>query len=198
MKFENRLRMDNGSRNKMTVDGKDCRISEQKPFWGGWKSHKFNGPELSYEVGVVIQSGDICWINGPFPAGSYHDITIFRQRLKHKLAYEAPGEKVEADNGYRGEPFFIDTPNVLHSGTVEEKEMKTVARSRHETVNRRLTHFNVLYKKYRHHISKHQMCFYAVATICQVSIENGSPLFPIKYKTYELPRDLGEELESSE
>ena len=51
--------MDNGSRNKMTVDGKDCRISEQKPFWGGWKSHKFNGPALRYEVGVGIQSGEI-------------------------------------------------------------------------------------------------------------------------------------------
>ena len=63
-------------------------------------SHKFKGPGLRYEVALSIQTGDIVWINGPFPAGAWPDINIFRHGLKWML--KEAGERCEADKGYRG------------------------------------------------------------------------------------------------
>ena len=84
----------------MTVDGTDFRIQQPHPFNKKWYSHKFKGPGLRYEVAVCIQTGDVVWINGPFPCGKWPDLKIFQLRLKHMLG---PEEKVEADDGYRGE-----------------------------------------------------------------------------------------------
>jgi len=65
-----------------------------------WFSHKFNGPGLRYELGVCIQTGDIVWIAGPFPAGDYPDVTIFELGMMDSLD---EGETVEADGGYAGD-----------------------------------------------------------------------------------------------
>ena len=62
------------------VDGTDFWICELKPFAKAFYSHKFAKAGLRYEVGVFIQTGLIAWINGPFAAGKYNDITIFDQR----------------------------------------------------------------------------------------------------------------------
>jgi len=75
--WANRLRGDIGNACKVSVDGTDFRIFNWKPFWSGWFSHKFKGPGVRYEVGLCIRTGDIVWINGPFPCGQYPDITIF-------------------------------------------------------------------------------------------------------------------------
>ena len=40
------------------------------------------------------------WIEGPYAAGKYSDITIFRHALSHFLD---PFERVVADDGYIGE-----------------------------------------------------------------------------------------------
>lgn len=61
----------------MTVDGvhfrtRECRIDPNK----NWYSHKFNGPGLSYELGIAIRKNQLCWINGPFQA-SFHDSKVF-------------------------------------------------------------------------------------------------------------------------
>ena len=61
----------------------------------GWKSHKFGGAGLRYEIGISIEYGDIVWWNGPFPCGAFPDIKIFKQSLKHMMNY---GEKAEADS----------------------------------------------------------------------------------------------------
>ena len=47
-----------------------------------YKSHKFKAPALIYEVGIAIQSGDIFYICGPFPAGRWNDINIFWKGMK--------------------------------------------------------------------------------------------------------------------
>lgn len=91
----------------MTVDGTDFAICEPAPFSSRWFSHKFKGPGLRYEVAVSIIGGDIVHTNGPFPCGAWPDIKVFRSVLMNKLA---PGEMVEADNGYRGQPDKIRTP----------------------------------------------------------------------------------------
>jgi len=41
-------------------------------------SHKYMGKSaLRYELGVDILAGNLVWIQGPYPAGKYTDITIF-------------------------------------------------------------------------------------------------------------------------
>ena len=57
----------------MTVDGTDFRINNPKRFDKIWYGHKFNHAAVRYEVAVSIQSGDIVWIHGPFPAGGWPD-----------------------------------------------------------------------------------------------------------------------------
>jgi hypothetical protein len=58
-------------------------------------------------VALNIMMEDIVWINGPFPCGRYPNISIFWSSLKHELS---PGEKAEADLGYRGEQAKIWLP----------------------------------------------------------------------------------------
>ena len=50
-----------------------------------WYSHKFNGPGLRYEIGVCIISGDIVWVNRPFPCGMFSDYMIFKMGIRHYL-----------------------------------------------------------------------------------------------------------------
>lgn len=68
------------------------------PFNPEWYSHKFWGPVLGYEVTVSKNTGDITWIHGPIPCGTWPDIKIFKSMLKAVLGYN---KKVVADNGYK-------------------------------------------------------------------------------------------------
>ena len=90
-----------------------------------------------------------------------------------------PGEKVEADLGYRG-----DLSKIRHAGvfiSYADKRSKRRSRGRHETVDNRFKKYNVLYQKFRHDIRKHKMVFKAVATIVQLSLDNGEKLFQCRY-----------------
>jgi hypothetical protein len=91
----------------MVVDGIDFRIQEQRKngFNKNWYSHKYRKAGIRYEVATSINTGHIVWIHGPFPAGSCKDKTIYRIGLKPHLL---PGEKVWADDGYRGDLTVID------------------------------------------------------------------------------------------
>jgi len=111
------------------VDGTDFRIQQQVPFWKGWFSHKFKGPGLRYEVGLSIQTGYICWINGPFAPGAWNDLQIFRLKLKTLLP---PGEKVETDDGYCGDE---RTSTPMDAQNMHQSLMKDNAHSHNETVN---------------------------------------------------------------
>ena len=122
----------------LTVDGTDFRIPEPTPFWSGWFSHKFNAAGLRYEVGVCIQTGWICWIIGPFACGKWSDLKIFRVALKKKLV---PRERVEADGGYRGDIRISDPEDAAN---LRDTLMKSAARARHETVNRRFKQFECM------------------------------------------------------
>ena len=156
-------------------------INEPSPFSPCWYSHKFKGPGVRYEVALSINGGDIVHINGPFPCGSNPDITIFRKKLINKLD---EGEFVEADRGYRGEPFKVRIP--VDYETEHEKVQKELACARHETINARLKNFQVLSNRFRHGVTaddmgKHGMAFSAVAVVTQLSIENGERLFPVQF-----------------
>lgn len=89
-----------------------------------------------------------------------------------------PRERVEADGGYRGDVRVSDPDdcrNLLHH------MMKAAARSRHETVNRRFKQFECM-KSFRHDKNFHVHLFDAVATIVQISFENGEPPYQIWYE----------------
>ena len=159
----------------MTKDGTDFRINEQTSFWTGWYSFKFKAAGLRYEVGLNIQTGSICWINGPFAPGVWNDLSIFRLKLKTLLP---PGEMVEADGGYRGDE-RVRAP--MSATNMLESLMADNARGRHETVNRRFKQFNCLSQKFRHEKEKHGICFEAVTIIPELSIQNGEPLFQVNY-----------------
>lgn len=161
----------------MTIDGTDCRIGTPWFRWNGWSSHKFKKKAaLRYEVGLGIQSGDIVWIAGPFPAGRYSDITIFRMFLKPLLSDR---ERVEADSGYNGDPKTVTPENMLRSK--RRRERAAMARNRHETVNGRMKNFEALTGIFRHDKVKHGAVFRAVAVITQLSIETEDPLFAVNY-----------------
>ena len=167
--WSNRFMNDLGNDARVTIDGTDmhCELRFDKRFY----SHKFNKGGLKYELGLCIRSGSIVWINGPFRCGM-PDITVSRQAILYALSED---ERVEADLGYRGEQLKINTPNEF--GKEDLEVMKSIARSRHETVNGRMKVFGVLAQRYRHDIQDHSRCFRAVAVIVQLNIETDAPLF---------------------
>ncbi len=121
----------------MTIDGTDFRIPQKGPTFA---SHKYAGKSaVRYELGVDIIAGNLVWIQGPYPAGTYNDIKIFNQCLRHHLE---PGERVEADEGYRGHVDKVKGPgNDVSSKNVV---MQGRGRARHETLNGRLKNWGIL------------------------------------------------------
>jgi DDE superfamily endonuclease len=159
---------DNGSQCKVTVDGTDFRIMEPSPFDPKWKSEKFNGPGVKYEVALCIQTGWIVHINGPYPCGQWHDLTVARDDLCYKLAdSEFEDEMAVADGGYNDGYNFFETPTGHHN---EDQTMKALARARHETVNRRFKQWGVLGQRFRGKPEYHSKFFYAIANLAQFPI----------------------------
>jgi DDE superfamily endonuclease len=144
----------NGSRCLVTIDGTDCPILEPRPFSPYWYSHKFRGAGLRYEIGVCIQTGWIVWLKGPYPCGACPDRSIAQNGVN--LALD-PGEMYIADGGYRDrERGCAETPQGVNT---DDERMKATARARHEVVNGRIKRFTVLKQPFRHHWSKHGICF---------------------------------------
>ena len=148
----------------------DFEIYEPTAFSGKWFSHKSNGPAVRYEIAISIVGGDICWTNGPFPAGKYPDITIFRRGLMKKLD---PGEFVEADHGYDGEMDKIRLP--YETDNKGEISRKGRARARHEGMNAFIKNFKALSDTWRHPVEggQHKVAFDAAVTITQIGIDLG-------------------------
>jgi hypothetical protein len=66
---------------------------------------------MRYELGVDIITGHLVWINGPFPAGAFPDVEIFRSCLSLWLDQD---ERFEADDGYIGDaPYKVKCPASL-------------------------------------------------------------------------------------
>ena len=163
----------------MCVDGTDFSIAEPWPWRDGYNekffSKKIQGAAFRYEVATCIQTGDIVWVNGPFKAGRWHDLTIYRRDLKHLLA---PGEMVEADKGYRGDE-TIRNPRTVFSRA--DKRAKELVHARHETVNRHFKQYQALSSKYRHERSIHQYVFHSITVITQITFDEGFCPFQVNY-----------------
>ena len=90
----------------MTIDGVHFKIYEPYPFNKKWFSHKFKRAGITYEIGCNVNTGEICWAFGGYPAG-VSDITMARQGILRVLP---PTEMIIADKGYVGERTKIITP----------------------------------------------------------------------------------------
>ncbi len=84
----------------MSIDSTNFHILQKGAMARGNKfaSHKYGGKSaLRYELGLDIFRGNLIWIEGPYAAGKYPDIAIFRNCLKNFLD---PSERVVVDKGY--------------------------------------------------------------------------------------------------
>lgn len=173
--WENRKKGDIYNDCLTSVDGTDFQVPNNgKRFY----TYKFKKSGLRYEVALGIISGDIVWINGPFPPGEYNDLTIFRNSL---ISHLDDGERCEADDGYLGEaPQFIKCPACVTNES-EREELQQRVRSRHETVNNRFKMWGILRQTFRHDLQLHGDVFRAIAVLTQLAIENGEPLFSVHY-----------------
>ena len=177
IKWEGRLKGDVGRVCKISVDGTDFLVKKQWDNQASWISHKFKKPAVRYELGVCIQTGDIVWFAGPFRAGRFADLTIFRCGGLKKLLL-ATGERAEADLGYRGEPSTIDLPD---DGCAYMYCAKKLVRQRHETVNKRLKNWACLKTTFRHEIGSHEDYFTAVVVMTQLEFNFGLRPFQVEY-----------------
>jgi hypothetical protein len=159
----------------VSVDGTHCPVNEPAhptlPKDKAYYSEKFNRSALSYELGIDLYQSRVVSCTGPIKAGT-PDIEIFRMHLTNLIP---PGHLCIADKGYRGEHNQIAIANAYDPPDL--RNFKTRSRARQETFNARLKAFDVLKYNFRHQIHKHKTCFDAVLVVCQLSMENGSPLF---------------------
>lgn len=150
-----------------SIDGVDCEIEEPSPFSPKWFSHKFKSAGLRYEIALCIRTGHIVWSNGGYPCGHWPDLNIAKRFFVHFLDR---GERSVADEGYKDNKYFL-------LPTIENSRRHKRIMSRHETINKRIKHFNVLTVPFRHDLSKHRICFYSVSNITQLIIKYEEPLF---------------------
>jgi hypothetical protein len=118
-------------------------------------------------------------VNGPYEPGIWNDLSIFKNALLSELD---DGERVEADDGYRGaSPKWVKCPASIGS-RVEMETAAAYVRRRHETINKRFKQWGILKQVYRGDITKHGQAFRFVAIVTQLAIENGEPLFQVDYQ----------------
>ena len=64
----------------------------------------------------------------------------------------------------------------------ENRGMQGRARAHHETLNGRLKNWGILSQVFCHHVMTHGDVFRACAVVTQLTVENGEPLFEVKYE----------------
>ena len=167
--------MDKGNDCLITNDGTDFRVAEHGKIW---YSFKYKKSGVRYEVGLCILTGEIVWIAGPYEYGKWNDISIFRNALMTELG---PAKRVEADDGYIGEPPLHIKCRKIFANPEQTLFMQQRVRNRQETVNKRFKNWGILKQVYRHNITKHGDIFRAIVVITQLSITNGEQLFACGY-----------------
>lgn len=153
-----------------SIDGVHFRILEPSPFDKNYFSHKIKTAALAYEIGIGLKSGHIVWKFGGYPAGQYPDLKLSREFYVHQVM---PGELTLADKGYNDGTTYFITPNATNP--IGHKFIM----SRHETVNKRIRQFKVLYNTFRHNMDKHKKCFDSVVNITALVIKFEEPLFSV-------------------
>jgi len=137
-------------------------------------SHKFNGPGITYEVGIAIWESRVLWIKGPFVA-STHDANMCRSNGG------ANDENLQGKRGI-GDSAYKKIPSMTVHRDGHSKEMTNFinrVRARHESFYSKLKAFGILARKFRGSWNKseeHKMFFEGCAVLVQYDMENGHPL----------------------
>jgi len=106
------------------------------------------------------------WVNGPYPCGSWPDLSIFRHRL---VALLAIGEWVLADEGYLdGQQFVLNKK--WRGFPVWWKREASRALAKHEWVNSQIKKFKILSTTYRNGVLMHEDTFKAIANVVQIQL----------------------------
>jgi hypothetical protein len=160
----------------VSVDCTDFRIAEHGPkLW----SYKIRKSGLRYEVCLCILTGDIVWINGPYEAGMWNDLTLFRNSL---VSHLGTNERVEADDGYVGEhPKHVKCPAGIANPQIT-LFMQQRVRNRQESINERFKNWTCMHGAWRHKIDHHGEAFRVISLVSQLSINNGEKLFECGYR----------------
>jgi hypothetical protein len=169
----------------VVVDGVHCKTFEPKhptmPMDKNWSSHKFGKKAaFAYELAVSTVTQQLCWARGPYPAGGYNDIKMFKEGGLQRFLLSR-GKKAIADAIYANVGGGTSCPNTKYESKTTNT-YKRRARARMESFNGRIKSFGILYQTFRHkkdRMRKHQTCFEAVCIIVQYQMENGSPLFEV-------------------
>ena len=130
----------------MTDGGTDFRIPQKGVAKKGnaFASHMYAGKSaLRYELGVHILTGNLVWIQGPYPASMFTDIQIFNKVL---MCFLDPGEPVEADEGCRGHTDKVKCPG-YDANPAEKRAMQGRVRAQHETLKRWMKNWGILSKR---------------------------------------------------
>ena len=160
----------------MSVGGTDLAIPKPShPIEPRWFSHKMNCAAVRYAVAVGIENSYIIWVNGPYPAGEWSDITIARLSLVHMLNNK---EFYIADGGYRDGGQWSATPTGRHDYMDRQR---AVVRSRYENINARIKQWAICNMIYRHDLEKHGYVFCTVANLTQLGIETDKPIWQLEY-----------------
>jgi hypothetical protein len=159
----------------------------------GFFDHKSHSCGLKYEFAIAIWTSRCVWINGPYPAGKYHDKALFcgaesmddpqdtwnREALLWKLWEQ---QKAIADSAYEGLHEKVTTKRPGH--TVEAFRFIDRAQNRQESYHSRLENYNILYHRFRHgknsseKMKLHKMAVEAVAVIVEYDMKY-HPLFQV-------------------
>jgi hypothetical protein len=164
----------------ISVDGTHMRTIEPHakdvPKDTSYFSFKHKCAGFNYEIGLSLHESKLIWFRGPYKAGTWNDVKIFKEKgLGAKL--KSLGKMGIGDHGYRGYPKLISTNNSHDSEEV--CRFKIRARQRHEQYNRKLKEFECLGQKVRHKKKQLVKCFRAVVVIVEYKMEMGEPLYII-------------------
>ena len=161
----------------LSVDGTDCPINEPRRGTHGidprYYSHKLNSAGLRYQLITAASDGAPLGLSGPYPAGRWPDLRIYRHSIKRELL---PEEKVIVDGGYRDQAdSHLLNANALNSEA--ERALFARVRCRHEVLNGRFKSWSVMSDRYRHSLESHGGVARAVLNCVAYDIRHGHPLF---------------------
>lgn len=141
--------------------GKECPIYEPTHFSPQWYSHKLNGLGWGMRLQLLLVLVLLFERVGPFPQEATltpeSSQMVFRKTRSLRACYLG---------------FRITTSQHPMARTF------SVIHARHENANGRFKKFAVLSSTYRHDISTHHACFFAVLNVTSLSLSI-SPLFRI-------------------
>ena len=173
------------AKGQLSVDGTHAKTNEPrdnemrrnpKNF-----SYKNNFAGLNYQIAVNIFKEQIAYCNTGDP-GSVHDMTAMRNEF---IGLLPEGARVVADSGYTGksalEKSIFAVKNSFDTAAV--KQFKKRARSRQETVNKRLKEYQCMKSAWTDGVALHSVAFAACIVLVQYAMEDtsstGEPLLTV-------------------